>query len=170
MSHKLFTYFLDSWEHPALISASLAGWRGHAFCIKYESVAKHVSRVRQTHPGVSYNPAVWDSLVGTLVLCRLSGVLCSCPANRGNGNQIPGIYHRPYTAVCIVLAAGPEIQANLRFNVFSFLLFLAFTSCCTVKIWVLKNVKSWDIWDPGQTRRGLQVASWEAGIFLQNRK
>ena len=31
------------------------------------------------------------------------------------------------TGVCLVLAAGSEIQANLRFNIFSFLPFLAFT-------------------------------------------
>ena len=31
------------------------------------------------------------------------------------------------TAVCIVLAAGSEIQANLQFNIFSFLPFVPFT-------------------------------------------
>ena len=33
----------------------------------------------------------------------------------------------PATAVCIVLAAGTEIQAYLQFNIFILLQFLAFT-------------------------------------------
>ena len=36
-------------------------------------------------------------------------------------------YTTLHTAVCLELAAGSEIQANLRFNIFSFLPFLAFT-------------------------------------------
>ena len=35
--------------------------------------------------------------------------------------------YRVHTAVCIVLAAGTEIQANMQFNIFILLQFLAFT-------------------------------------------
>ena len=36
------------------------------------------------------------------------------------------------TAVCIVLAAGSEIQANLRFNIFSFFAISGFHKGCTL--------------------------------------
>ena len=41
--------------------------------------------------------------------------------------HIPIKYYLGITAVCIVLAAGSEIQANLQFNIFSFLPFVPFT-------------------------------------------
>ena len=41
------------------------------------------------------------------------------------------------TAVCIVLAAGSEIQANLQFNIFSFSPFVPFTGgALRVQIWL----------------------------------
>ena len=42
-----------------------------------------------------------------------------------------------HTGVCIALAAGSEIQANLQLNIFSFLTFLAFTGGAPwVQIWL----------------------------------
>ena len=48
-----------------------------------------------------------------------------------------GNYQIEITGVCIVLAAGSEIQANLQFNIFSFPPFVAFSGGAPwVQIWL----------------------------------